>query len=155
MPATRATGRSNRAMSDTSMELSSGIAAFEAKHFTKANQLLSPLAEQGLAEAQYRVAIMHQNGLGVVKNCGTALKWMRAAADAGYALAQHGLGFMHLEGECAPTDPVEAAKWFRRAAEQGLVGSQMTLASLYEQGLGVERNETEARKWSDLARGSD
>ncbi len=32
-------------MSDHSMELSSGIAAFEGKNFAKALQLLSPLAE--------------------------------------------------------------------------------------------------------------
>ena len=45
------------------MELSSGIAAFTAKEFGRAMQLLSPLAEAGEPEAQFRVAIMHQNGL--------------------------------------------------------------------------------------------
>ena len=56
-------------MSDLDMDLTSGIAAFEAKEFATARQLLHPLAEQGNAHAQYRVAIMAQVGLGMVKNC--------------------------------------------------------------------------------------
>ena len=78
------------------MNLSSGIAAFEAKHFSRALQLLPSLAEEGNADAQYRMAIMYQNGLGVVRNEAMAEKWTRAAADHGHALAQHGMGFMYL-----------------------------------------------------------
>ncbi|MEJ1364720.1 MAG: sel1 repeat family protein, partial [Candidatus Sedimenticola sp. (ex Thyasira tokunagai)] len=59
-------------MSDNSeqldMELVSGIAAFEGKHFATSVKLLSPLADQGNIEAQYRVAIMAQNGLGMTVN---------------------------------------------------------------------------------------
>ena len=80
------------------MNLASGIAAFEAKEFAKAFKFLSPLAETGNAQAQYRLAIMYQNGLGHVRNDMMALKWMRAAAEQGDALAQHGLGFMFLLG---------------------------------------------------------
>lgn len=46
------------------VDLASGLQAFEAKHFTRAMQLLSPLAEEGNLEAQHRCAIMYQNGLG-------------------------------------------------------------------------------------------
>ena len=35
------------------VDLHSGIMAFEAKHFSRAMQLLSPMAEQGDPEAQY------------------------------------------------------------------------------------------------------
>ena len=63
---------------DASVDLASGMAAFEAKHFTRALPLLSPFAERGNAQAQYRLAIMYQNGLGVVRNELLALKWMRA-----------------------------------------------------------------------------
>ena len=138
-------------MSDIDMDLASGIAAFEAKEFANAKQLLYPLAEQGNAEAQYRLAIMAQVGLGMVKNCASAVKWMRAAAGQGFGLAQHGLGFMYLQGECTKTDPAEAAKWFRLAADQGLSGSQATLAMMYGQGIGVERDLAEAGKCQELA----
>ena len=57
-------------MEDVDLTLASGISAFEAKEFTAAMRLLSPLAEQGIAEAQYRMGMMYQNGLGLVKNSG-------------------------------------------------------------------------------------
>ena len=133
------------------MDLMSGIAAFESKHFQKALTLLSPLADSGHPEAQYRFAIMLQNGLGHVKNEAQALRWMRAAAEQGMALAQHGLGFMYLHGECTAKNEAEAADWFRRAAEQGLAGSAMTLGLMYEQGLGVEKNQAEAKRYYELA----
>jgi hypothetical protein len=139
------------AMSEIDMNLQSGISAFEAKEFAMAFKHLSPLAEAGNDQAQYRLAVMYQNGLGHVRNDMMAYKWMRAAAEQGNSLAQHGLGFMHLQGECAPKNEKLAAEWFQRAAEQGLAGSQMTLGMLYEQGQGVEKNEAEARKWYELA----
>lgn len=134
------------------MSLSSGIGAFEAKHFGQAMMLLSPLAEAGEVEAQYRMAIMLQNGLGMVPNPAKAHRYMQAAAEQGHALAQHGLGFMYLQGECvAQADPQQAAAWFQKAADQGLVGSMATLAGLYEQGLGVEKNPEEAQRLYQLA----
>ena len=69
------------------MELASGVAAFEAKEFRRAFQLLAPLAARGEAEAQYRVAVMSQSGLGGVVNEALALSAMRDAAQQG-----HGLG---------------------------------------------------------------
>lgn len=133
------------------MELSSGIAAFESRQFSQAAALLSPLAGAGSADAQYRMAIMAQNGLGMHESSELAFKYMHAAAESGLDLAQHGLAFMYMEGECTDKDGEKAVEWFKRAAEQGLVGSQTTLALMYEQGNGVERNMDEARKWYHLA----
>jgi len=127
-------------------DLSSGISAFESKHFSVALRLLSPLAEQGEPEAQFRMAIMFQNGLGCVASPDKAYQFMRAAAEQGHALAQHGLGFMYLEGECAEKDGAEAVKWFQLAADQGLAGSLATLAMMYKEGQGVERDEAKSRE---------
>jgi len=133
------------------MDLGSGIAAFEAKHFSSAVGLLSPLADGGDPEAQYRMAIMAQNGLGMHENHLMAYKYMKAAAEVGLGMAQHGLGFMYMEGECTTQNGAKAVEWFRKAAEQGLVGSQTTLAMLYEEGRLVEKDLEEARKWYRLA----
>ncbi len=133
------------------IDLASGIAAFEAKHFSRAMQLLSPIAEQGQAQAQHMLAIMYQNGLGVVQSDLAAYKWMRDSAEQGYGLAQHGLGFMYLEGECIVRNGSKAAEWFHQAAEQGLQGSITTLAMMYEQGNGVEQDSAEAKRLYKLA----
>lgn len=122
------------------IDLSSGISAFESKHFTQALKLLLPLAEQGEVEAQYRVAIMMQNGLGVLKNGMQAFHWMKSAAESGHALAQHGLGFMYMDGECVEQSGPKAVEWFHKAADQGLAGSKTTLAMMYQEGRLVEKN---------------
>lgn len=132
-------------MDNTDMDLASGIAAFEAKEFRRSMQLLQPLAENGNPEAQYRVAVQFQAGLGVVPNALQAFRWMREAAEQGHGLAMHGLGIMYLYGECVDKDEREAAVWLHRAADQGLEGSMAALAGMYEQGLGVEKNPEKAR----------
>ena len=129
------------------VEFNSAMSAFESKQFARAAQLLGPFAHDGNAEAQHRLAIMYQNGLGVAQNDSEAMKWMLAAAEQNHALAQHGMGFMYMEGECTEKDPAAAVKWFTLAAEQGLAGSQTTLAMMYEQGNGVEKDPEKAKKW--------
>lgn len=138
-------------ISNYDMELGSGIAAFESKQFSHAAGLLSPLADGGDPQAQYRMAIMAQNGLGMHENRLLAFTYMKSAAEVGLDIAQHGLGFMYMEGECTDKDPEKAAHWFRKAAEQGLAGSQTTLAMMYEEGRGVEKDLDEANKWYRLA----
>lgn len=137
--------------SDLDMELASGIAAFESKQFSRAAGLLGPLAERGNIEARYRLAIMAQNGLGMLPNPLLAYSYMKSAAEAGLGLAQHGLAFMYMEGECTDKNPAKAVTWFKRAAEQGLVGSMTTLAMMYEDGHGVERDPDEAKRLYRLA----
>jgi TPR repeat protein len=141
----------NEEISDLEMALGSGIAAFEGKHFARAVGLLSPLAEAGYPEAQYRMAIMAQNGLGMHENAELAFRFMTAAAEAGLDIAQHGLGFMYMEGECTEKDPRQAVRWFRMAAEQGLAGSQTTLGLMYKEGRGVPQDLEEAGKWLRMA----
>jgi hypothetical protein len=136
---------------DRELRLSSGISAFEAKHFVTAYQLLLPLADGGHPEAQFRLAIMCQNGLGMVANPDRAVRYMRGAAEQGHPLAQHGLGFMYLEGECVPKDLAEAARWLRLAADQGLAGSMTTLAMLLQRGEGVPQDLEEARRLYERA----
>lgn len=109
------------------MDLASGIAAFESRNFSQAMRLLGPLAESDVAEAQYRLAVMHQRGLGVVRNELMAYRWMTAAAEQGMALAEHGLGCMYLDGDCVKQDNKAAKTWFSKAADQGLEGSRMLL----------------------------
>ncbi|MCY4227637.1 MAG: tetratricopeptide repeat protein [Gammaproteobacteria bacterium] len=112
---------------DSAMDLASGIAAFETRNFSQAMRLLGPLAENGMADAQYRLAVMHQRGLGVVRNELMAYRWMTAAAEQGLALAEHGLGCMYLDGDCVQGNTKVARTWLSQAADQGLEGSRMLL----------------------------
>lgn len=129
------------------VDFNSAMSAFESKHFSTAMTLLKPFAEKGNPDAQHRIAIMYQAGLGVAVNEEFAFRYMKQAAEQGFAIAEHGLGFMYMEGECVEKDLSEAIKWFGRAAEQGLAGSMTTLAMMYEEGNGVEKNPELAKEW--------
>ncbi|KAG1682840.1 Sel1-repeat-containing protein YbeQ [Nymphon striatum] len=127
------------------MQFSSGLAAFEAKEFSRAIQYLSPFADND-AHAQHMLAIIYQNGLGTAENAELALKLMTKSAEGGYPIAQHGLGFMYMQGECVDKDSTKAVEWFQKAADQGLQGSLTTLAMMYEQGEGVEKDAEKAKE---------
>ena len=137
----------NNISAEDTMALTSGISAFESKQFVRAYELLFPLAEKGNADSLYRLAIMTQNGLGMVANKEKALAWMQSAAEQGFDLAQHGLAFMYMEGECVEQDYAQAIHWFKLASEQGLAGAQATLGNMYQEGLGVEVDLDEAKRW--------
>ncbi len=126
-------------------QLSSGISAFEAKEFPSAWGLLEPLSEQGIADAQYRCAMMMQNGLGVVARPQAAAQLMLCAAEQGLGLAQHAYGIMCLFGEGVASDAGQAVLWLERAGESGLAGAWSTLGSLYREGECVEKDIEKAR----------
>lgn len=138
-------GHKNMSEDILGMDLSSGIAAFEAKEFARAASLLGPLSEDGHPEAAYRMAIMCQNGLGMAVNETRALACMKSAAEQDMAIAQHGLGFMYMEGECVEKSAQDALNWFGKAAAQGLQGSMTTMAMMYEQGNGVDKDPEKAK----------
>jgi len=141
-----------RTMDDASaMQLASGIAAFEAKEFRRAWQMLQPLAEAGNADALYRCGIMTQNGLGVVANPPAAADMMRKAADQGLALAQHALGVMYVFGEGVAANSPEAIRLLELAGEAGLVGAWSTLGMIYNEGQGVAQDVDLARMYYEKA----
>ena len=83
-------------------------------------------AEQGIAEAQFILGAMYDNGRGVPQDDAEAAKWYRLAADQGQANAQFLLGVMYGQPGGLLENHAEAAKWYRRAAEQGTYGAPAT-----------------------------
>ena len=58
-----------------------GLAAAEAGDLATALAEWKPLAEQGFAKAQYGLALMYDNGQGVIEDDKEAVKWYRLAAE--------------------------------------------------------------------------
>jgi TPR repeat protein len=131
--------------------LEDGLEAYNEKDYGKAVALWRPLAETGVAAAQYRLGVMYAEGKGVARNDGEAVVWFERAAKQGDAAAQYDLGASYAEGVGVPKDMVAAAKWFRRAADQGLPLAQLNLGLLHASGAGVPQDNIEAMKWIDLA----
>lgn len=105
-------------------------------------------AEQGDADAQFRLGTLYEHGLGVKENHQAALDWLRRAAEQGHVAAQSSLGALYsFDLEDLPADYALARTWLFRAAEQGNARAQYNLGVLYRDALGVERDTPVALKW--------
>jgi TPR repeat protein len=92
------------------------LAAFDRQDYAAALQLCRPLAEQGDAHAQTRLAGMYYNGQSVQRDYGEAASWVRKAAEQDYAPAQKYLGIMYWNGQGVPQDAILAYMWLNLAA---------------------------------------
>jgi uncharacterized protein len=106
-----------------------------------------PLAEQGNADAQYKLGEAYDDGLGVRHNAKEAVLWYRRAAELGHAKAQNRLGFAYEKGRGISMNDAEAVKWYRKAAEQGDAIAQSNLGYMYANGRGTTKSDQEAVKW--------
>ncbi|MEC7121540.1 MAG: tetratricopeptide repeat protein, partial [Pseudomonadota bacterium] len=100
-----------------------------------AAQTLREAAIEGLAEAQYALAVLYQRGRGVSQDPVRALLWYHSAAEQGHAPAQYNLGVFHLEAQGVPRNYAEARRWFTRAADQRLWQAEFNLGVLRERGV--------------------
>ena len=107
------------APSIVSADFQKGLAAYQANDYAAALKEWRPLAEQGLAKAQYNLGVMHDKGRGVPQDYTKAVHWYRLAADQRFALAQYNLGAMYASGYGVPKDYVLAYMWYSLAAVQG------------------------------------
>jgi TPR repeat protein len=128
-----------------------GQAAYERRDYDAALSFWQPLADEGDAEAQYSLGLMHRYGQSVPQDFTKAAKWYRRAAEQGHFKAQTNLGRLYNTGQGLPLDYVMAVKWFRKAADQGTAYAQSNLGSMYADGHGVEQDYGEAVKWYRLA----
>lgn len=64
------------------------------------------------AGAQYKLAQLYMNGLGVENNVAVAMDWFRQSAQKGDVRAQFFMGVAHRDGWARRADFIQAYKWF-------------------------------------------
>jgi len=89
------------------------------KDATEARLWFGLAAAQGLAGAQFNLALIYANGDGGPADPRQAAHWCRLAAEQGLPGAQDRLGVMYIQGEGVSRDEVEALAWFQVAAVSG------------------------------------
>lgn len=94
------------------------------KNPTEALKWLELAANQGHADARYKLGILYRTGLGVLQNFEAAFQWFELAANQNHAEAQYDIGLMHKNGHSVPVDFVKAYVWLNLAAAQGHVGAR-------------------------------
>ena len=119
-------------------------------------QAFEAKASAGEHAAQFALAQLYHQGVGVEKDLSQAIRSYRKAAEKSHVEAQFTLGKLYEAGEGFRQDFRKAAKWYDLAANIGRhPGAQFALAQLYYDGRGVTNDPSEALKWyrSSAARG--
>ena len=95
-----------------------GIRHYKPDDVAAAVRELKPLAEQGNAEAQFKLGSLYYQGWGVPHDYKEAVKWLRKAADQGHVFSQTTLGTVYAEGVqgVVEKDYPQALMWFILAA---------------------------------------
>ena len=128
-----------------------GEARLAAQDLAAGADFVRRAARQGLPAAQYRLAKLHERGIGVPRDFFEARSWTEKAANGGNTKAMHDLAVFYADGEGGAQSYAAAAEWFRKAADYGVVDSQYNLAVLYENGLGISPSQSEALYWYEVA----
>jgi TPR repeat protein/serine/threonine protein kinase len=146
------------ALEQAKINLKSGIEAYYRGNYFEAYSFLFPLAEDGIARAQVRVATMLLQGRGVAPSKAFAEEWfsealssVQLAAARGDAWAQSDYGDYFADGIVIPQDFRQAVIWYRRSAEQGYSPAQANLGLMHMHGSGVPPDWNEAVEWFRMA----
>lgn len=132
-------------------DLKEGVEAYHDGRYGVALEEFRPLAEQGIAEAQFYLGVMHAKGRGAPQDYAEAVRWYRLAAEQGFAKAMSNLGMMYSKGKGLPQDFALAVRWYQEAADEDLPEAQYNLGVMYKEGKGVPRDLVKAHMWFNLA----
>jgi len=100
----------NSTTSVSTADFDKGRECADVGNFTCALEEWQPLADQGHARAQYRLARLYANGNGVDKDLTEAIRLYHLAVDQGDADAQLGLGYIYETGNGTAKDEIAAVR---------------------------------------------
>ena len=123
--------------------------AFTRNHYMKSHDIWLPLAESGIAEAQYSLGFLYQSGWGPERDLHKAVTWYTSAAEQNEARAQFNLGVLFLGGEDEIDEDTETAMlWLTRSAENDNARAKEFLIDVYSEGqYGIEKSNEKADYW--------
>ncbi|HTO79220.1 MAG TPA: toll/interleukin-1 receptor domain-containing protein [Methylocystis sp.] len=158
-------------------ETERGDRAFVSHKYGDAMEWYRKSADRGLADAQYNIGELYEDGRGVAKDIDEARVWYQKSADQGYgpaktALArlqaqpnpspppapapqeqsltpaqENDMGNRYLYGSGLDQDYAKAMEWYRKAADHGLGDAQYNVGMMYENGRGVAKDIEQAKAW--------
>ena len=125
---------------------------FRSGNDASALSLLTPLADEGNARAQYWLVDMYEDDAsGVKPDLAKAQALLEKSAAQGFAPAERRLGQLYLRGTTTLQDFGKAQTWLHKAATAGDARAQEQLGHIYALGLGVPQDRVQAYGWYENA----
>ncbi|MBT3170684.1 MAG: hypothetical protein HN333_04540 [Rhodospirillaceae bacterium] len=127
------------------------FAAYERGEYKAAHKMWLVLANHGDVDAQFNIAALYDNGLGVERNVEKAALWYDKAAARNVGPAELVLAHILRRGEVGVADSEQALRRLRSAAHRGSAHAQFELGVAYDWGAGVTQNYATAAVWYEKA----
>jgi len=124
---------------------------YDKADYSAAFPLLRDLANDGDPDAQNKLGLMYQQGLGISKNSAEGLNWFKKAASNGSKLASYNLGVLYMYGQAGAKDYNLAMSYFVEAGPANAGQAYNNIGVMYRSGLGVPKNLKTAIKYYKLA----
>jgi len=116
-------------------------------------EMFQKAADQGYAQAQFRLGELYRKGIIVSRSETLAHEWygkaaaaFRKASKPDRSVSQFHLGLLYQNGWGVPQDFSRAAEHYQNAAEEDHAQAVHELAKLYAHGKGVRWNPFKAKK---------
>lgn len=109
------------------------------------------VADQGHAEALYKLGECYEQGEGVEENIEEAIIWYKKAAEHDNFDAMNHLGECYELSDKISTNLEEAFFWYKKAAEHDLAEGEYNTGRFYYFGKGIEKNYYIAVDWFEKA----
>lgn len=132
-------------------EYQAAAAAYQSGDFAAAEKLWKTLADQGDANAQYAMGIMHLKKEAQGARDQIAFAYLAKAAKNRHVAAMFNLGVAYWEGRGTQRQPAKAANWWELAAQQQDAGAQYNLGLAYYLGVGRKQDASKAKYWLEQA----
>ena len=114
----------------TVLIIATGCAAINNKEIKE----IETKAQNGDQDAQYKLGVMYDRGIGVKRDLNKAFSWYQQAALQGNPIAQNSLGSMYQFG----------VNWYKKSSIQGFSEGIVNLGYMYDAGLGVKEDKSHA-----------
>lgn len=108
-------------------------------------------AQKGHMQAQYKLGLMLNNGIGTRRELSEAFKWFQRAARQNHPDSQLKLALLYYHGQGVEQDLAQARYWLEQAALQLHKPAFGLLGTLYRDGKGGDVDLIKAYLWFSLA----
>lgn len=105
--------------------------------YKKAYAWLHKAALQDYTEAQAKLGLMYNWGMGVSEDYKKSMKWSMKAASAGNDNAQYNIALLYYFGRGVSIDDKKVMYWYLKAAKNGNADAMYNIGYIYEDGDGV------------------
>lgn len=109
------------------------------------------LAEQGNAEAQYKVGEMYELGRGVAQNMEKAREWYSKSAAQDHKKSTYRLLFMDIQASGMNAERKKMVNALEAEAKSGVGDAQYFLGRMYAAGVGLPKSYSNAETWLSKA----